>query len=337
MGKRSSLEPAARAIRDRRGNETHVKRIRAVVQRGYGGPAVLELRSIDLGEPGEGEVRVRQSAIGVNFHDIYVRTGQYKTLTVPGVPGIEAVGVITAVGPNVEGWPVGRRVAYVDRGYGAYCEERLVSQDLLLAPPEELPDELIASSLVRGLTATMLMEQVFTVRASDLCLIHAVGGTTGRLLATWARHIGAQVVGTLGDPSKSPGVAALCDHVYSYSQEDWAEQIEAAYGASMTYVCDSVGAPTFRGSVALADRCGHIALFGQSGGAVQSVSVSDLAAKSLTLTRPILFDYLKSAARRAAMMRSFYSLVGEGVLQLQSPISLPLGDAGVAQAMLEQR
>lgn len=310
---------------------------RAVVQTGYGNSSVLELRMINSSDPGPSEVRVRHSAIGVNFHDIYVRTGLYQTLTIPGVPGIEAVGVIIAVGPGSGDWRVGQRVAYVDRGYGAYCEERNVATSLLVEPPESLSDGVVATSLVRGLTAAMLLEQVYQVRPGDRCLIHAIAGSTGQMLASWARHIGAAVVGTVGKRPVPPEIAAVCDNIYSYVEDGWSERLVAEQGATFDYVCDSVGAPTFGTSLKAAKSCGHIALFGQSGGKVEQIDVDRLAVKSLTITRPILFDFIADAVRRGSMMRSLTDMVNARVLRFPDPLCLPLAKAGEAQAMLEER
>ncbi|WP_157220797.1 alcohol dehydrogenase catalytic domain-containing protein [Flavisphingomonas formosensis] len=310
---------------------------KAIVQTGYGDRNVFEVQHLQVPPPGPREVRIRHTAVGVNFHDIYVRTGLYKILAIPGIPGIEAVGEITEVGSEVPAWRVGQRAAYVDRGYGAYCEERVVAENLLIAPPSILSDQVVATSLLRGLTAAMLLEQVYHVKDDDLCLIHAAAGSTGALLVPWARHLGARVVGTIGQRPLAPETAALCEHVYSYADAHWSEQALAEYGPHFQYICDSVGAPTLEGSLAVAARCGHVALFGQSGGMVEDIPVRALAAKSLSVTRPNVFDYLSDDERRRAMTRSFIVMVERQGLSLPEPVSLPLDKAGEAHKMLEER
>lgn len=310
---------------------------RAIVQTGYGDTSVLRSEMVAVRAPGPGEVRIRQRAAGVNFHDIYVRTGLYQTLTPPGIPGVEAVGEIVELGDGVTNWRVGQRVAYVDRHYGAYCEARVVAGDLLMEPPAGLSDPVVATSLVRGLTVAMLLEQVYRLERGQICLIHAVAGGVGRLLAAWAGHIGARVIGTAGVRGVPPDIAAFCEKTYNYAESDWAARLAADYGGRVDYVCDSVGATTFEASLDVVAPCGHIALFGQSSGKIAHIGVDRLAAKSLTVTRPILFDYLAVAERRCLLMQSFAAMTEAAALAFPDPLLLPLGEAGEAQTMLEER
>lgn len=310
---------------------------RAVVQTGFGDPSVLRIEMVTVPAPGPGEVRIRQHAAGVNFHDIYVRTGLYRTLTPPGIPGVEAVGEIVELGAGVTNWRIGQRVAYIDRHYGAYCEMRVVAEDLLMEPPAGLSDPVVATALVRGLTVAMLVEQVYRLERGQICLIHAVAGGVGRLLAAWASHIGARVVGTGGARGVPADIAALCENIYNYTEAGWADRLLADYGGRVDYVCDSVGATTFDTSLDAAAPCAHVALFGQSSGKVPYVAVDRLAARSLTFTRPILFDYLAVAEKRRMLMRSFATMTETGVLAFPDPVRLPLEEAGEAQAMLEER
>ena len=308
---------------------------RAVVQTGFGGPEVLHYGSVEVADPGPNEVRIRQSAIGVNFHDTYIRSGLYQFAPPPLVPGVEGVGEIVAVGSSVAGWEIGERVAYVDSGYGAYAEERIVEADLLISPPSNLPDAVVASSLVRGLTVSMLLRHVYELRAGDLCLIHAAGGSTGTLLAESAADLGARVIVTTGSRERTRHLEGIVERVYSYKEEDWAAQLLVDFGENVHYVCDSIGAATFAGSLAVARKCGHVALFGQSGGDVGSIPVSALAKKSLTITRPVVFDYIRDAACRQSMMDQFYSAVSRGAVHLLEPEIMSLGQAGEAQLLLE--
>ncbi len=310
---------------------------RAIVQSSYGGREVLAMSDVDIGKPGPGQLHIRHRAIGVNFHDIYVRTGLYRTLQVPGTPGIEAVGDIVAVGDDVSAWKVGQRVAYVDGTYGAYAEERLISQNLLLAAPDDISDELLASHLVRGLTAAVLLTDVYALKAKNTFVVHAAAGGMGRILSSWATSIGAQVVGTVGSADKIPAAQANCKTVLLYTDAAWPQQAVSALGRSADYVCDSIGGPTFDGSLEVASSCGHIAVFGQSGGEIKNFAISALARKSLTVSRPILFHYYAKPEKRAVLWKDFIDAVRKGGVVLTPPIVLPLEQAGEAQSMLEER
>lgn len=308
---------------------------RAVVQTEFGGPEVLHYGQVEVSEPGPNEVRIRQSAIGVNFHDTYIRSGLYQFAPPPLIPGVEGVGEIVAVGSSVTEWELGERVAYVDSGYGAYAEQRNVAADLLISPPSNLSDAVVVSSLVRGLTVSMLLRNVYELRAGDLCLIHAAGGSTGTLLAESAADLGARVIVTTGSRERTLHLEGIVEQVYSYKEEDWAAQLLGDFGENVHYVCDSIGAATFAGSLAVAKKCGHVALFGQSSGDVGSIPVSALAKKSLTITRPVVFDYIREAASRQVMMDQFYSAVSRGAVHLLEPEIMSLEQAGEAQLLLE--
>lgn len=308
---------------------------RAIVQTDFGGPEVLHYGSVELADPRPNEVRIRQSAIGVNFHDTYIRSGLYQFAPPPLIPGVEGVGEIVAVGSSVSGWEIGQRVAYVDSGYGAYAEQRNVAADLLISPPSDISDAVVVSSLVRGLTVSMLLRNVYELRAGDLCLIHAAGGSTGTLLAESAADLGARVIVTTGSRERTRHLEGVAEQVYSYKEEDWAARLLNDFGESVHYVCDSIGAATIAGSLAVAKRCGHVALFGQSSGDVGSIPVSALAKKSLTITRPVVFDYIRDAASRQSMMDQFYSAVSRGAVHLLEPEIMSLERAGEAQLLLE--
>ncbi len=169
----------------------------AVVIEQYGGPEVLQLKQVDVPAPGAGQVRIKHTRIGVNFHDVYVRSGLYKTLPLPGTPGIEAVGVIEECGANVDRWKVGDRIAYVTGGYGVYASERLMNAAELLHVPDDISDTVAASALLRGLTVEMLLRRVHNFQPGDWVLVQAAAGGVGQLLCQWASHIGARVIGTV--------------------------------------------------------------------------------------------------------------------------------------------
>jgi NADPH2:quinone reductase len=189
----------------------------AIVLRAYGGPGALTPETVEIGDPGAGELRVRQTAIGVNYHDVYVRSGLYTTLTPPGIPGIEAVGVVTAVGQGVEGIESGDRIGYITDRYGAYASERVLPADLAVALPATMDDRVAATVLLKGLTARMLVRWVHRIEPGMVVLVHAAAGGVGRLLCQWASALGATVIGTAGTPEKCDiALAAGCREVIPY-------------------------------------------------------------------------------------------------------------------------
>lgn len=309
----------------------------AVVQHGYGGVDVLKLEPVELAAPAPDEVRIRHRAIGLNFHDIYVREGTTRTLPLPGIPGIEAVGEIIAVGKAVRNWEIGTRVAYISRRYGAYSSERNISQDLLMRPPAGLGDDIIACSLVRGMTAAVLLTKLRAVGPGQSVLVHAASGSLGRLLCDWAKQLGARVAGTVRSAERVGAAPRSCDQVFVLSDPDWAERVYAYFGTGADYVLDSIGAPTFMRSLDATAVCGHVCLVGQAGGSIENIPVSALARKSMTFTRPIVFDWYRSGAVAEALVSGFFALVERQVLEVRPPMVLPLEEVAKAQALLQQR
>lgn len=175
----------------------------AILLSEYGGPQALKIEHVDVAAPGPGELRIRQTAIGVNFHDVYVRSGLYKTLTLPGIPGIEAAGVVEAIGPQVTGFSTGDSIAYITNHYGAYASERILPARLAIRLPDAIDQDLAASVLLKGLTAQMLLRQVHQVQSGDTILVHAASGGVGQLLCQWASYLGATVIGTVGSQEKA--------------------------------------------------------------------------------------------------------------------------------------
>jgi NADPH2:quinone reductase len=311
----------------------------AVVMRNPGGPEVLRVEEVPVGKPGPEEVRLRQTVVGVNFHDIYVRTGLYRTLPLPGVPGIEAVGVVEQVGPNVLDLKVGDRVGYVAPRYGAYATERLFAAQQLIRLPDFVDDRTAASLLVRGLTAHVLLHEVHKVRKGDVVLVHAAAGGVGRLLCQWAHHLGATVIGTAGSDEKARIAAENgCDHVILYRTEDFVERVLAITGGKGVRVAyDAVGKDTFLGSLkALAPR-GHLVNFGQASGPVEPIAMSQLAQKSNTVSRPILFHYIEERSERDAMAESLFKAVKDGVITPGAHHEYRFEDVGQAHRDMEER
>jgi NADPH2:quinone reductase len=312
---------------------------RAIVLHETGGPEKLVWESVEVAEPGPGELRVRHTAIGVNFHDTYVRTGLYKTLALPGIPGIEAAGIVELVGPGVTAFVPGDRICYVDPSYGAYSEARLLPATLALRLPDAISDEAAASLLVRGLTACMLLRHTRRVLPGETLLIHAAAGGVGQLLVHWAKHLGARVIATVGSTEKA-AIARGCgaDEVILYRKENFVERVAAlTHGRGVDVVYDSVGADTFCGSVDCLGYFGTLVNFGQSSGAVPPFPVSRLAAHSNAVVRPIVFHYIRERAARDAMVEETFRMVQAAVLRPRIGLRLPLSRVAEAHTALESR
>lgn len=309
----------------------------AIVQQALGGPEVLHHREIELAPPGTGEVRLRHRAIGLNYHDIYVRDGRNRALALPGIPGIEAVGEVTALGEAAGPWKIGDKVAWISRRYGGYASERNIAAALLVRLPEGISEDIAACSILRGTTVAMLVQKVRPVAAGDSVLVHAASGATGRLICDWAAHLGARVIGTVSSEARKAAASPSCAALVLNSDPDWTQHVGALAPEGIDYVVDSLGKPTFAGSLEIAAPCGHVALLGQAGGPVESVAMATLAAKSLSVSRPMVFDWWPNGAAAQAMVDDFYALVRAGVLIIAEPTVLPLAEAGRAQTMLEAR
>lgn len=311
----------------------------AIMLREHGGPEVLRAEPIELPAPGPGEIRLRQTAIGVNFHDCYVRSGLYRTLPLPGVPGIEAAGVVEAVGPGVTGLAPGDRVGYVTGAYGAYASHRILPAALALHLPAWMEDSLAASVLLKGLTAEMLLRQVHRVQAGQTILVHAAAGGVGRILCQWAAHLGATVIGTAGSAAKAEAArAAGCAHVVLYREQDFVAEVKRITGGrGVDAAYDSVGHDTFDGSLECLAMRGHLVNFGQASGPVAPFQVQRLAAKSNSLTRPILFHYIAERVALEHMADALFDVLQSGAVRAEAGTTLPLAEAARAHHLLESR
>lgn len=311
----------------------------AIVLRQTGEPSVLLPESVEVGAAGAGELRIRHTAIGVNFHDIYVRSGLYRTLALPGIPGIEASGVVEEVGAGVSNFSVGDHIAYVTGRYGAYATERILPADVAVRIPPGIDDRLAATVFLKGLTAEMLMHRVHKIKAGDSILVHAAAGGVGRLLCQWASHLGATVIGTVGSEAKAKlARAAGCGHVILYRDEDFVERIrDVTGGRGVDVVYDSVGKDTFPGSLDSLATFGHLVNFGQSSGTVAPFEVALLSRGSNALSRPIVFHYLADRDRLEDMARALFGALAEGVLSAEAGDAYPLRDAAGAHEELESR
>lgn len=313
---------------------------KAIVIRNYGGSDVMKLEDIAMPEPGKGELRIRQTSIGVNFHDVYVRSGLYKTLPLPGILGCEGAGVIEEIGEGVEGFDIGDRVAYVTGPpYGAYASHRLLPASVAVPLPGAVSNDLAAATLLRALTVEMLTQRVHQLEAGMTILVHAAAGGVGRLMCQWASNMGVTVLGTVGSPEKAEiAKASGCDHPILYREAAFEDEVlRLTDGRGVDVVYDSIGADTFAGSLKTLALCGHLVNFGQSSGPVDPLTMSTLAEKSLTVTRPILFHYLADPVQYRAMADAVFKNFDTGVLRSDDPVSVPLAEAQKSHDMLESR
>ncbi|KAM4122911.1 hypothetical protein ACB094_01G119400 [Castanea mollissima] len=267
--------------------------VKAIRVHELGGPEVLKWEDVELGEPKEGEIRVKNKAIGLNFIDVYFRKGVYKTPTLPYTPGMEAVGVVTAVGPGLTGRQVGDLVAYAGDPMGSYAEEQILPANKVVPVPPSIDPIVAASVILKGMTAQFLLRRCFKVEPGHTILVHAAAGGVGSLLSQWANALGATVIGTVS--TKEKAVQAKddgCHHVIIYKEEDFVARVnEITSGNGVDVVYDAVGKDTFQGSLACLKPRGYMVNFGQSSGTPDPLPLSALAAKSLFLTRPSLMQY----------------------------------------------
>lgn len=303
-----------------------------------GGPEVMRLVEREVGEPGAGEIRIRQAAAGLNFADVYFRSGLYKAAP-PFTPGMEGAGAIEAVGAGVSDLRVGQRVAY-PWSIGAYAEVRLIAADKVVALPDAISDQQAAAMMLKGLTAQYLLRQTLPLAAGDTILFHAAAGGVGHIVCQWARHLGIHVIGTAGGPEKCALVRqAGAVHAIDYKAEDFvARTKELTGGKGVKAVFDSVGKDTFMRSLDCLRPFGMLVAFGQSSGAVPPFDVLALSAKgSLYLTRPSLATYVADRDRWRAMAGELFSVVASGAVKLEIGQRYPLPEAGRAHQDLEAR
>lgn len=311
---------------------------RAIILREPGPPDVLKVEPIDVGAPGPGQLRLRQTYVAVNFHDCYVRSGLYKTLALPGIPGLEGVGMVEAVGADVTGFREGDRVAYLTSSYGGYASHRLIDAGLPVKLPDGLDDRTVAATWLRGLTAQMLACSVFPIRAGQTVLVHAAAGGVGRLLCQLARHLGATVIGTAGSAAKAElARKAGCHHTILYREENFVERVrDITGGRGVDVAYDSVGKDTFQGSLEVLAMRGHLCNFGQASGPIAPFHISQLFAKSNSISRPAVFHYF-TGEDRAPMAQRLFQALQDGVMSADEAHEYPFDEASRAHADLESR
>jgi len=314
--------------------------VKAVVVHQVGGPDVLSYEDVKVGTPGPGEVHIRNEAIGLNFLDVYYRTGLYPAPAgLPLIPGHEGAGIVLAVGPDVDWLKAGDRVAYTT-SIGAYAEERLIPARLLVKVPEAIPLKQAAAMMLKGLTAQYLLRQTFPVKKGDTILIHAAAGGVGLIAGQWARHIGATVIGTAGSDDKVKlALDHGYDHVINYRTENFVDRIkELTGGKGVDVVYDSVGKDTFDGSLDCLRPRGMLVCFGQSSGPVPPFDLGILSRKgSLYLTRPTLFVYVAAREALEESANELFDLVSKGIIRIEVGQTYGLQDAANAHRDLEAR
>lgn len=304
-----------------------------------GGPEVLQWEDVPTPEPRPGEVLVRHAAVGLNFVDVYFRSGLYKASSLPFTPGMEGAGAVLAVGPGVNGLAVGDRVAYGTGAMGAYATERVIAADRLLKLPKSIGFETAAAMMLAGMTAQYLLRRTYPVKRGDTILVHAAAGGVGLIVCQWAKQLGAHVIGVVSTPEKAAIAKANgADHALVGHADLAAEVKKITDGAMVPVVYDSVGKDTFMASLDCLAPLGMMVSFGNASGPVPPFDISVLSAKgSLFLTRPSLATYGAKRADLQQMANDLFSVVESGAVQIRINQTFPLAEAAAAHRALEAR
>ncbi len=304
-----------------------------------GGPEELRWEEVEVGVLGAGQVRLRHTAVGLNFIDTYHRRGLYPLPTLPTILGTEAAGVVEAVGPGVRGLEPGDRVAYAGL-LGSYSEVRLAPAERLVQIPDGIADDTAAAMMLKGMTVEYLLRRIYPVQAGDTILVHAAAGGVGLIACQWARHLGATVIGTVGSRDKADLARAHgCHHPVVYTEEDFVTRVrEITGGKGVPVVYDSVGETTFRRSLGCLSPRGMLVAFGQSSGPIAPFDIGELARHgSLFLTRPSLAHYTATRGDLEASAASLFEVVGSGAVKIEIKQRYPLADTRRAHEDLEAR
>lgn len=312
---------------------------RAIRIHAIGGPEVLSLEPVEVGTPGRGEVRIRQTAIGLNYIDVYVRTGLYPAALPAGL-GMEAAGVVSQVGPGVKGFAEGDRVAYVQSQPGAYADERVMPANRLVKVPDAVGDREAAAVMLKGLTAWFLLRRTYRVRKGDPVVIYAAAGGVGLIAVQWARHLGAEVIAVTGTGEKAELARQHgAQHTILLGRGDLAARVrEITGGKGVPVVYDSIGKDTFLASLDCLRPMGLMVSYGNASGPVPPFSPLELARRgSLFLTRPTLFHYIARRADLARGAAELFAVMASGAVKVRIGQIHRLGDAAQAHRELEGR
>lgn len=305
----------------------------------HGGPEVMKLERLGIPAPGRGEVRIRQTAVGLNFIDIYDRTGLYP-IPLPGSLGREAAGVVLEVGPGVRQFRPGDRVAYVHSQPGAYASERVMPADRVVKVPDGVSDDEAAAVMLKGMTAWFLLRRTYRVRKSDPVVIHAAAGGVGLIAVQWANHLGAQVIAVTGSGEKAELAREHgAHHTVLLGRGDLAGRVrEITGGQGVPVVYDSVGKDSFFSSLDCLRPRGLMVTYGNASGPVPPIAPLELAKRgSLYLTRPTLFHYIARRADLVTAARELFDVVASGAVKVRIGQRYPLADAAIAHEALESR
>jgi NADPH2:quinone reductase len=306
----------------------------------YGGPEVLRWEDVEVGDPGPGQLRIRHGAIGLNYIDVYHRTGLYPLPSLPWTLGMEGAGRVEAVGESVTEFQVGDRVAYASPPVGAYAEVRLIPADRVVALPVAIDDQTAAAMMLQGMTAQYLLRRTYRVQSGDAVLLHAAAGGVGLIASQWARQLGALVIGTVGSDEKAAVARAHgCHHAIVYTRENFVERVrEITNGQGVAVVYDSVGQQTFMGSLDCLRPLGMMVSFGNASGPVPALEPGLLAAKgSLFLTRPSLMHYTAQRRDLVASAADLFNVVAIGAVNIEVRQTYPLAETAQAHRDLEAR
>ena len=305
-----------------------------------GGPEVMRWEDVEVGAPGPGEIRIRHEAVGLNYIDVYFRTGLYPAPSLPFSPGMEGAGVVEAIGEDVESLVVGDRVAYAAPPVGAYAQARLMPAEKVVKVPDGIDSRQAAAMMLQGMTVEYLLRRTYPVRSGDTVLFHAAAGGVGLIACQWAKHLGATVIGTVGSDEKAELARAHgCDHPIVYTRENFTERVrEITGGAGVPVVYDSVGRDTFEGSLDCLRPRGMLVSFGQSSGKIDPFDIGVLSAKgSLYITRPTLMTYTASRTDLECSAQALFDVVGSGAVRVTVNRTFPLAEAADAHRALESR
>ena len=304
-----------------------------------GGPEVLDWREVETPAPGPGEVLVRHEAVGLNFIDTYHRSGLYP-VRLPSGLGMEAAGRVEAVGQGVTRFAVGDPIAYASGPIGAYAEFHVVNAERAVRPPAGVDAGMAAAAMLKGMTAEFLLRRCFPLQAGQTCLVHAAAGGVGSILVQWAKHLGGNVIATVGSEAKAEAARGHgADHVLVEGQGDIAKQVrEITSGAGVPVVYDGVGAATFEASLSSLARRGMLISFGNASGPAPPVEPLRLSrGGSLFFTRPTMFDYVSTTAELDESAGALFAVMAAGVVKVQVGQTFPLADARAAHEALEAR
>ncbi|WP_020678385.1 quinone oxidoreductase family protein [Geopsychrobacter electrodiphilus] len=305
-----------------------------------GGPEVMRWEQVEVVSPGAGEVRLRHTAVGLNYIDVYHRSGLYPLAALPAIIGMEGAGEVLAVGDGVTEFRAGDRVAYAGAPPGAYATERVMPAHRLVKLPPEISDQQAAAMMLQGMTAQYLMCRTYQVQPGDTILFHAAAGGVGLIACQWAKSLGAKVIGTVGTPQKAELARAHgCDHTILYHQQDFVQQVrDLTDGEGVAVVYDSVGQETFLKSLDCLRPLGMLVSFGQSSGPVTSFDPGLLAQKgSLFLTRPSLMNYTARRNDLLASAADLFAAVASNAVKIEINQEYPLAEAARAHRDLEAR